>query len=132
RPVGDLHARVAELRAAHARLQVADDVVIELDLDLVVLDVPRADGGHPAEAPRAAWHHALTAEDQRATVGRGELLEFLGCAAGDVEKLLARGLAGDDLRELLARQDDAGLALVRRDRVHGAEPYPREICPAQP
>ena len=46
--LGGGRRRLGEPRATHVRLDVAHDVVLQNDLDLVVLDVPVRDGREPA------------------------------------------------------------------------------------
>src|ERR671919_1461077 len=78
----------AEARAAHAGLDVAYDVPVQLDLDLVLLDVPVGDGGQPAERPPPPGHELPAAVDQRPPLGGGQPRLLLEVAAADAEHLV--------------------------------------------
>src|SRR5436309_476126 len=104
----------------HLRLDVADAVAVELDLDFVMLDVPAVYGRQPPEPPAPVGHHAPAAIDQGAATGRADLLALLRIGTAELEDLVVAGLARRDARERLARHDGACLLLAGR-AARGAE-----------
>src|SRR2546425_2356005 len=112
RPSG--RARLAQPGPVDLGLDVADTVAVELDLDLVMLDVPAVHGRQPPEPPTAVRNHAPSAVDQRAAPRRAEPLAFLGIGPAEIEDLRVRRLPGRDARERLSGNDGPGFALGRR------------------
>ncbi len=61
-------------RSSHPHLDVAHDVALERDLDLVILDVPAGDVGEPSEDGPALGDHVTPPIDEGALLGRAEPL----------------------------------------------------------
>src|SRR5713101_3133586 len=95
-------------RATHVRLQIGHQITLEVDDDLVVLDVPVADGGQAPEAPALVGDRAPTAIDETAAAGHLELLVLLVVGPAEREDLLICRLARRDAAQRLLRQHDAG------------------------
>ena len=91
-------------------LDVADSVAVELDLDLMVLDVPAVHGREPAEPPLPVRHDAPPAVDEGTAAWRAETLALLRVGPAKAEDLVVRRLARRDARERLARDDCPGIA----------------------
>src|SRR5262249_61151546 len=85
--------RLGEAAPMPLRLDVADPVAVELDLDFVVLDVPAVHGRQPPEPPAPLGHHAPAAVDERAAARRTDLLALLRIGAAQLEDLVVGGLA---------------------------------------
>src|SRR5216684_5698664 len=88
-------------RATHVRLQIGHQATLEVDDDLVVLDVPVADGGQAPEAPALVRDGAPAAIDEGAAAGRLELLVLFAVGSAEREDLLIRRLARRDAAQRL-------------------------------
>src|SRR5712692_3675822 len=75
-------------RATQVRLEIGHQATLEVDDDLVVRDVPVADGGQPPEAPALVRDGPAAAIDEGAAAGRLELLVLLVVRAAQREDLL--------------------------------------------
>src|SRR5512145_1420853 len=119
--------RLRQAAPVNLGLDVADSIPVELDLDLVMLDVPAVHRREPSEPPAPVRHDAPATVDEGAAAGRAETLAFLRVGTAEAEHLSVRGLARLDARERLARDDGARLALGRR-----AAPRPEADPPLEP
>ena len=126
-----LTSPAALARAADARLDIAHPILLEVDLHLVVLRLPVAHGGEPAEPPPVARDQALAAVDHRADLAGGqplrreerhrveELREGVGADdAGLAEKRVHRDIGRRDERaRVRRRRTGAGNRSARPHRV---------------
>src|SRR6267142_6100086 len=103
-------SRLGQASLVDLGLNVADAVAVELDLDLVVLDVPAVDGRQPPEPASPVRHDPPPAIEQGAAAGLVETLALLGIGPAEAEDLVVGRLARRDARECFARHDGAGLA----------------------
>src|SRR5437899_6206001 len=90
---------------ANSRLNVSDPLAFEVDLDLVLLDIPVADGGDPSERALTARHDSLAPIDDSPDLTRRQPLLLLGIAAAEPQRLFIVRLAWPDPLERLRRRD---------------------------
>src|SRR5207249_3972163 len=101
--------RLGQATPVDLGLDVADSVAVELDLDLMVLDVPAVHGREPAEPPLPVRHDTPPAVDEGTAAWRAETLALLRVGPAKAEDLVVRRLARRDARERLARDDCPGI-----------------------
>src|SRR5713101_6145177 len=119
------------LRPTDAGLDVTHQVPLEIDLDLVVLDLPVADRGEPAEGAAAVGHHPLSPVDERPRLAGRQPLVLLGMRAEEPQDLLVGRHAGTDPLERIAGRNRAALpaGLGRSPHVNARSERPGEPPP---